>query len=44
MCSGHAEAGMNVAGDALELVTGAGKVATTAAKVGAKAAINPAVK
>ena len=40
-----AEAGMNVAGDALELVTGgAGKVETTATKVGAKAAINPAGK
>ena len=42
--SGHAEAGMNAAGDALGLVTGAGKVATTAANVGAKAAINPAGK
>ena len=35
-----AEAGMNAAGDALGLVTGgAGKVATTAAKLGGKAAI-----
>ena len=34
-----------VAGDALGLVTGgAGKVETTAAKVRAKAAINPAMK
>ena len=38
-----AEAGMNVAGDALGLVTGgAGKVATMAAKVGAKAAVKAA--
>ena len=39
------EAGMNAAGDALGLVTGgAGKVATTAAKVGVKAVAKTAVK
>ena len=40
-----AEAGMNLAGDALGLVTGgAGKVATTAARAGAKTALKVATK
>ena len=40
-----AEAGMNLAGDALGLVTGgAGKVASTAAKAGAKTAFKVATK
>lgn len=39
------EAGMNAAGDALGLVTGgAGKVATTAARVGTKAAVKTVAK
>ena len=40
-----ADAGMNLAGDALGLVTGgAGKIASTAAKVGAKTALQVATK